>query len=68
MEQLYHIESRYQKWTRNGIEWTDWFVSYTDRPSTDTSYLKDRISIYKEQDKQSKQKLKHEYRISKVQQ
>lgn len=58
------IECRYQKWTRNGIEWTQWFQSMTDGPSDNTSLLEEKISIYKKRDKESKMKLKHEYRIS----
>lgn len=58
------IECRYQKWTRNGIEWTQWFQSMTDAPTDNTSLLEDKISIYKKRDKESKMKLKHEYRIT----
>lgn len=58
------IECRYQKWTRNGIEWTQWFQSMTDAPTDNTSLLEDKISIYKKRDKESRMKLKHEYRIA----
>lgn len=58
------IECRYQKWTRNGIEWTDWFVSPVESASDDTLLLEEKISLYKKRDKESKMKLKHEYRIA----
>jgi len=60
----YCIESRYQKITRNGVEWTDWFISLTESPSTSTSDLESIISIYNKKDRESRQKLKHEYRIA----
>lgn len=62
-KQLYTIESRYQRWSRDGIIWTDWFNTLTDGHTDDLSFLEDRISIYKKRDKESKEKLKHEYRI-----
>ena len=64
MEQLYCIECRYQKLTRNGIEWTNWFVSLVDSASDDKNFLQERINEYIKKDKQIKVKLKHEYRIS----
>lgn len=63
MDQKYCIECRYQKWTRNGIEWTQWFLSYTDKATKDKNYLQERISEYIKRDKSVKGKLKHEYRI-----
>lgn len=45
------IECRYQKWTRNGIEWTQWFKSLTDGATDDIPYLEERISLYKKRDK-----------------
>lgn len=63
-KKLYTIESRYEMWTRNGIEWTQWFPLITTSATEDISSLENIISIYKKQDKQSKQKLKHEYRIA----
>ena len=60
----YCIECRYQKWTRNGIEWTDWFVSLTDSASEDKNYLLETISDYMKRDKSVHSKLKYEYRIS----
>lgn len=60
----YCIESRYEMWTKDGIQWTNWFMIITDTPTEDVSSLEDRISIYKKQDKESKQKLKHEYRVA----
>lgn len=61
----YCIECRYQKWTRNGIEWTDWFISTTDNASEDKNCLLERISDYIKRDKAVHSKLKYEYRISK---
>lgn len=58
------IECRYQKWTRNGIEWTQWFPSLTDSATDDIPLLKEKISLYNKRDKESKVKLKHEYRIA----
>lgn len=58
------IECRYQKWTRNGIEWTEWFQSLTDAPIDNIPLLEEKISIYKKRDKESRMKLKHEYRIA----
>lgn len=58
------IECRYQKWTRNGIEWTQWFQSLTDGASDDITLLEEKISLYKKRDKESRMKLKHEYRIA----
>lgn len=63
-KKLYTIESRYEVWTRNGIEWTQWFPLITITATEDISYLENTISIYKKQDEQSKQKLKREYRIA----
>ena len=63
-KKLYTIESRYEMWTRNGIKWTQWFPLITITATEDISSLENTISIYKKQDKQSKQKLKHEYRIA----
>lgn len=58
------IECRYQKWTRNGIEWTQWFKSLTDGATDDIQSLEERISMYKKRDKESRMKLKHEYMIA----
>lgn len=63
-KKLYTIESRYEMWTRKGIEWTQWFPLITTTATEDISSLENTISIYKKQDKQSKQKLKHEYRVA----
>lgn len=60
----YCIECRYQKITRNGVEWTDWFVSLTDNASEDKNYLLERISDYIKRDKAVHSKLKHEYKVS----
>lgn len=51
-------------WTRKGIEWTRWFPLITITATEDISSLENTISIYKKQDKQSKQKLRHEYRVA----
>lgn len=63
-EKLHCIECRYQYNTREGTEWTKWFVSLSDSPTANLSSLQSMISIYKERDKAGKQKLKHEYRIA----
>lgn len=58
------IECRYQKWTRNGIEWTQWFQSLTDGAIDNIQLLEEKISLYKKRDKEIRMKLKHEYRIA----
>lgn len=63
MNNLYHIESRYQYHTRNGIEWTNWFLILSEGPNEDKNFLEKKISDYKENDRKTKIKLKHEYRI-----
>ena len=63
MSNLYHIESRYQYNTITGIEWTKWFCMLSEGPNEDKAFLDQKISDYKENDKRTKIKLKHEYRI-----
>lgn len=64
MDKKYCIESRYQKITKNGIEWTKWFISLADSASEDKNCLLEKISEYIKRDKTVHSKLKHEYRIS----
>lgn len=63
MSNLYNIESRYQYNTRTGIEWTKWFCMLSEGPNEDKSFLEKKISEYKDNDKKTKSKLKHEYRV-----
>lgn len=58
------IQSRYEYMSKDGVLWTEWF-NLTDGPSEDMDILNMRISSYKEKDKATKSKLKHEYRIEK---
>lgn len=60
---LYTIESRYERWTKDSVVWTDWFNTMTVYPTSDIKALEDQIKTFKKRDKESKMKLKHEYRI-----
>lgn len=62
--ELFCLESRYEYFGREGLQWTKWFIVSNVEPSQDSSVLEEQMAAYKKQDKDSKQKLKHEYRVA----
>lgn len=61
--ELFCLECRYEYFGREGLQWTKWFMVSNIEPSQDSYVLGEQMTAYKKQDKDSKQKLKHEYRV-----
>ena len=62
----YIVETRYEHFTRNGKEFTQWFKSTTSGKFNTKKKTKNHIKILKANSVNPKMKLKDEYRIVEI--
>lgn len=56
------VESRYQFFSKNGVEWTEWFILMGEPVGTE-SECKDRIRVLKKASSKGNTKLRREFRV-----